>query len=98
MIEFEITNLLLMSRTEYSLLRCTYNKAVGMNQREKDNCYIERRLTQISKENKKKKMKIQKKIEAKLFNIPKLWQRPFALTSSCEINQQLLFAPNVYFG
>ena len=52
---FEITNLLLMSRSKYSLLRCTYNKRVGMNQREKDNCYIERRLTQTSKENKQKK-------------------------------------------
>ena len=60
MIEFEITNLLLMSRNEYSLLRCKYNKAVGMNQREKDNCSIERRLTQISKENKTKKMKYKK--------------------------------------
>ena len=43
-------------------------------------------------------MKTQKKVEAKLFNILKLWQRPFALTSSCEINQQLFFAPNVYYG
>lgn len=98
MIEFEITKLLLMSRSKYSLLRCTYSKGVGMNQREKDNCYIERRLTQISKENKTKKMKTQKKIEAKLFNILKLWQRPCALTSSCEINQQLFFALNVYYG
>ena len=50
-----------MSRSKYSLLRCTYSKRVGMNQSEKDNCYIERRLTQTSKENKTKKMKIQKK-------------------------------------
>ena len=61
-------------------------------------CYIERRLTQISEENKTKKMKTQKKVEAKLFKILKLWQRPFALTSSCEINQQLFFALNVYYG
>ena len=69
-----------------------------MNQREKDNCYIERRLTQTSKENKTKKNENTKKIEVKLFNILKLWQRPFALTSSCEINQQLFFALNVYYG
>lgn len=98
MIEFEITKLLLMSRSKYSLLRCTYSKGVGMNQREKDNCYIENRLTQISKENKTKKMKTQRKVEAKLFNILKLCQRPFALTSSCEINQQLFFALNVCYG
>ena len=61
MIEFEITKLLLMSRSKYSLLRCTYSKGVGINQREKDNCYIERRLTQISKENKTKKNENTKK-------------------------------------
>ena len=70
MIEFELTKLLLMSRSKYSLLRCTYSKGVGMNQTEKDNCYIERRLTQISKENKTKKMKTHtKKVVVKLFNI-----------------------------
>jgi len=31
-----------MSRSKYSLLRCTYSKGVGMNQREKDNCYGEK--------------------------------------------------------
>ena len=97
MIEFEITKLLLMSRSKYSLLRCTYSKGVGMNQREKDNCYIERRLTQISKENKTKKMKTHKK-KLWLNCSTYMWQRPFALTSSCEINQQLFCALNVYYG